>query len=107
MNLSQSVLALQYVRVQITATKSGVHYDPTGDTVVMAFVVADTDPISGDWKAAIWETIGAGTSAIYNAMCLVGPGGTIALAKGVWAIWVKVTDSPEIPAENVGTLTIY
>lgn len=107
MNVSQAVGSLLYVRVETSATKSGVNYDPTGDIVAMAFLPADISPIFSDWNAGIWETIGTTPWATYNALCLVGPGGTFVPVKGVYSIWVRVTDNPEIPGELVGTLTVY
>jgi hypothetical protein len=69
----------------------------------MAFTKGPT-PVSGDWKTAEWET--AGTKRY--ARCLVGPGGTTTLAKGLWAVWVKLTDNPEIPVKKAdGMLEVF
>lgn len=107
MNVSQAVGSLLYVRVQTAVTKNGINYDPTGDEVAMAFLPADISPTSGDWNAGVWETIGNPPWATYNALCLVGPTGTFVPTQGVYSIWVRVTDDPEVPAEMVGTLTVY
>jgi hypothetical protein len=104
--MQQSVLTLEYVKVPVSATSSGAVVNPTGDTVVMAFTVADVDPLVGDWKAATWETDATTDPTTYYARCLVGPAGTITLAVGVWDVWVKVTDAPEIPARRAGNLEI-
>ncbi len=54
--------------------------------------VASEHPVTK--KPGWWET-------------LVGPGNTV-LAAGTWTVWVKVTDSPEIPVlQAPGVLTIY
>jgi hypothetical protein len=102
-SLRVEVDSLQYVKVPVAATVSGVAHDPTADTVKMAFTDPFTDPVSGDWKTATWETFGT----TYYAKCLVGPGGTIQLAAGTYKVWVKVTDSPEIPILPAGRVTIY
>lgn len=93
-----SSLSLQYVKVPIIAFAAGVEYDPTGDDVVMAFMTDGDQPTSGDWKTATWETAsGAGETVIYLARALVGPAGVITLTAGEYRVWVKITDSPEIP----------
>lgn len=101
-----SVLSLENVRVPIAAKVEGAHVNPTSDTVVMAFPVAGEDPVAGDWKSSIWSTDTTTTPDTYEAICLVGPAGTIALAVGVYDVWVRVTDSPEVPAIRVGSLEI-
>lgn len=104
--LTCSVLDLQYRRVPVVARSAGVIVDPTGDTVVMAFTAPDVDPIVGDWKTASWEADATTTPTTYFARCLVGPNGTIALAAGTYDIYVKVTDSPEIPVMKAGNLQV-
>ncbi len=103
---AQSVLSLKYVRVPVRVRKSGVAVDPTADVVAMAFMAGGAEPASGDWKAATWETDPTTTPPTYYARCLVGPGGTVTLAKGVWMVWMKITDAPEIPADPVAPITI-
>jgi hypothetical protein len=103
MSLSVQDGSLQYVKAPVSAVVDGAAYDPTSDTVQMAFTAVGVDPVSGDWKTAGWETI----SGRYYARCLVGPGGTIDLAVGSYTVWVKVTDSPEIPILRSGGLRVY
>jgi len=93
----------EYVPVPVSAMVAGVPYDPTGDTVQMAFVAGFGEPASGDWKAAVWDSAGGGR---YFAQCLIGPGGTVVLAPGVWNVWVKITDSPEVPVRLSGQIEI-
>ena len=97
-----SSLTKEYVRVAVAATEAGAPVIPTGDVVQMAFTVNGADPVGGDWKSATWETSGS----IYYARCLVGPGGTVALAVGHYLVWVKVTDSPEVPVRSAGFLDV-
>lgn len=102
MSLVVSPLSLVYVKQQVSAVKSGAVYDPTGDTVQLAFLPFGQQPASGDWKAASWETI----SSKYYARCLVGPGGAITLTNGRYQIWVKITDNPEIPVLRGDEITV-
>jgi hypothetical protein len=101
-----SALSLEYVRVPVSATLSGVATNPTTDTVQMAFPATGVDPVAGDWKAATWEPDTSVTPNVYYARCLVGPGGTVTLAVGRWDVWLKVSDNPEIPARKAGLLQI-
>ena len=104
--LTQSALSTQYVQVQITIqAPSG--YDPTSDTVQLAFIpetYPPTSPTDGDWVTGSWETF---PGPQYWAQALVGPsnGGT-ALSLGTYEIWVKVTDSPEVPVLQPALLEI-
>lgn len=106
--LEISTASLAYVRVRVVVTKAGAVYDPTGDTVGMAFLQAGATPTSGDFKTATWETDNASTpgTPAYRAMCLVGPGGTVALTAGTYMTWVRVTDSPEVPVLRTGVLKV-
>lgn len=98
--------SLEYVRSAISAEKAGVAYDPTGDTVVMAFMAGPAAPSSGDWKTASWDTAATTYPPTYRAQCLVGPGGTVTLTAGVYTVWVKITDSPEVPVKRAGQLKV-
>jgi hypothetical protein len=101
-----STASLEYVRVPVRATSSGAAVNPTGDTVHMAFVDGSAAPVSGDWKTASWDTDAVSPPAVYRAQCLVGPGGTVTLAAGTYAVWVKVTDSPEIAVKRAGHIRV-
>jgi hypothetical protein len=91
-----STLTKEYVPALVTSEAGGVPVDPTADPVQMAFVAPGTNPAPGDWQAAIWDS--GSVNGAHTALCLIGPGGTIQLAAGVYAVWVKITDSPEVPA---------
>ena len=101
-----SSLDLEYVRVRVYAETNGVAVDPTADTVEMAFIAGDANPTSPDWKAASWETDSTTVPATYYARCLVGTGGTVALAAGLYQVWTRITDSPEVPVKKSGQLQI-
>jgi hypothetical protein len=99
-----SSLSTEYVVVPVNAVFDGTLYDPTGDVVQFAFTVGygvqpsvwytgewDTNPVQGYW---------------YNAKVLVGPSSPVVLAQATYTVWVKITDDPEIPVRQVGTLTV-
>ena len=95
--ITQSVLSTNYVQVQVT-TRAPSIYNPTGDTVQMAFTpqtYPETSPTSSSWVTGSWVTF---PGPAYWAQALVGPanGGT-ALSIGTYQVWVKVTDSPAVP----------
>lgn len=101
-----------YIKVLVTALKSGVADDPTGDVVQFAFMTQEPDPgdptstpAGGDWVSGSWETSRRG----YFARCLVGPGGAKQLtpSETPYWVWVWVTDSPEQPKEPVGAVKVH
>src|SRR6266496_3261374 len=83
--------SLEYVKVPITATVNGSAVNPETDDVAFSFVAPGTAPSS--WTTGSWETIGT----TYNARILVGPGGSVTLSKGLYEVFVRVTDNPESP----------
>jgi hypothetical protein len=102
-----SQVSLQYWYVPVQATQDGAAYNPTSDTVQMAFMPQATQvPQSADWQAASWDTVSTGLLYPYAAKCLIGTGGTIALGTGQFVAYVKITDSPEIPVILAGYLEI-
>lgn len=102
-NLSISSLSTIYVQVAVSATISGVLYNPTSDVVQMAFMTGTKKPGVSDWKTGSWETVPGPT---YFAQVLVGPSGTVALTVGQYMVWLKIVDNPEVPVASVGTLTV-
>ena len=101
--LSVSSLSTVYIQVPVAATFAGVAHDPTGDPIQMAFMTGTTKPSLSDWKTGSWDTA---PGPVYLAQVLIGPGSSIVLGVGVYTVWLKITDSPEIPVDNVGYLTI-
>jgi hypothetical protein len=106
--IGMSQLSTQYVFIPVQATRSGVAYNPTGDPVQMAFMPQATQsPGLSDWVAASWDTNTTSVLYPYSVKCLVGPtGGVISLGLGTYYMYVKVTDSPEIPVLLGGILQI-
>jgi hypothetical protein len=100
-------LSTQYVLIPVAATKAGVSYNPTGDTVQFAFMPLATQvPQVSDWVSGSWQTDSSSLLYPYLAQCLVGPAGTITLGLGSYYIYIKVTDNPEIPVLVTGQLQI-
>jgi hypothetical protein len=98
-----SSLSTVYVQVPVAAVVNGQPYNPTGDTVQMAFPAGSANPAT--WYSAAW-TAGPGTGS-YLAQCLVGPGsGGVDLATGTYGIWVQITATPEIPVIDCGVLVV-
>ena len=98
-----SSLSTEYVQSAVSAVAAGVTVNPTTDAVAFAFVPVGSTPTSGDWHTGSWDT--ALATGTYLAQVLIGTGG-VTLAAGTYAAWVKVTDSPEIPVAQIGTIQI-
>jgi hypothetical protein len=106
-SIGMSQLSTQYVFIPVSATKSGVPYNPTGDAVVFAFMpTATAVPQVSDWVAASWDTNTSSVLFPYSAKCLVGPAGTTNPGIGRYYMYLKITDNPEIPVLLGGLLEI-
>ena len=100
-----SSISLEYLRSRVDAKEAGVQVDPTGNVVEWAFEqTRDAEPSS--WTAGSWETDNTGPDPVYYARILVGPAGDVTLTDDVYWAWVRVTDSPEVPARQVGKVRI-
>jgi hypothetical protein len=94
--------SIEYVNVPVQATVAGTPYNPTADAVAMAFIAGPAQPTS--FTSGSWITTVQGN---YIARCLVGTNTNgILLAPGLYTVWVKITDSPEVPVRPAGTLQI-
>jgi hypothetical protein len=101
---SQSVLSTEYIQIPVWASQQGQPYDPSGDVVQFAFTPPGAGPVTwvpGDW----WTAAQPDGSRV--AFILVGPanGGT-PLGDGIWDMWMKIADSPEVPVRVVATVEI-
>lgn len=99
-SLEQPAISTQYIQVEVLATSlDGSAYDPSADVVQVAFIPVTYPPATpglSDWHAAAWSQGPGGT---WWATILVGPlNGGVVLAFGSWIVWLKVTDSPAVPA---------
>lgn len=113
---TQSPSSTEYILVPITSQVLGQPYDPTGDTVAMAFLPSGQDPQDSDAHPAIWETWPGSAPmsgaeppypSTFYASCLVGPAnGGVVLAPGRYRVWVRVGDNPEVVWVRADWLTI-
>lgn len=83
----------EYVGIKVTGPAG---LDLTSDSVEIAIVEADvTSPTAPTWLPP--DIIEHPTINTIIAKILVGPVGGIDLEKDRWRLWVKVTDTPEVP----------
>lgn len=107
MTIRLAASTTEYVEYDAEEVAGGVLVNPTATTPYMAFVAQGTEPASGDWHAASWETILATTPNTYAIRCLVGPGaGGVALAVGPYDVWVRIAATPEDVRRHVDTLYV-
>jgi hypothetical protein len=86
----------RYIDLAVVATdEDNAAVDPTGDTVEVA-ARAVRDESDRAWEAATWVTATVGGATVYYARILYGVA-PWDLAPALYRVWVKVTDSPEIP----------
>ncbi len=106
-NISISQLSTEFVQIPVGVTINGVPYNPTADIVQFAFLLNPSAvPTSSNWVTGSWST-NSNSVYPYFAQALVGTAGSVALQSGTYTMWLRVTDSPEIPVHQVGMLTIY
>lgn len=96
---TQTALATLYFRRQIT---DSLGHDITADPVWFAFPARGVKPTDPDWVAATY--MGPDEPNVWAV--LVGPDGDKELDVGIYDVWQKVTDSPEVDAERVDVLQI-
>jgi hypothetical protein len=91
-------VSVEYVHVPVT---SDVQLDT--QAVQIVFLGATASPTDATtWNDAEWEG-SAGTTR--SARILIGTGSDVGeLAAGTWSVWVKVTDTPEVPVRSAGTI---
>ena len=109
MPLTRSRWALEQVAypvsVLVPELGSGVP-DPTGDPVAFQFTVGglpvQVQPVEDGWTPGSWVQTAGGLLAA----CLVGPGGGVSLAPGVWTVWIQIIDGLTTVVEAIDSLTI-
>lgn len=92
--------------VSATVRLDGGQTDPTDLGVEMALVEGSPEanpPEEGDWKTAAWAEGGPP----YRARLLVGPGQDVVPTPGLHTLWVRLTDTPEIPIRPSGLVEFY
>lgn len=105
--IEQSHLSLEYVFVPVSASSAGTSYNPTADAVAFAFMPTATQiPVNSDWVSGSWTSVPTNVLYPYSVKCLVGPGGSTAPGIGLYVMYVRITDSPEVPVDIAGYLQI-
>lgn len=92
---SINVDSLEYLKITVTPP-AGIFL--TTQPVSMAVVTPNVQPVVADWAAAEWAEQN-------TARLLFGPEQN-SLSAGVYNVWIKITDSPEIPVMKAGTITV-
>lgn len=101
-----SALSLERVRTSVFVTSNGTIYNPTHAAIAYAFLEDNrARPEAGDWKPGTWDVT---LTRTYMAECLVGPSGTVQLARGRYYRWLRITDpvSAETVIAQVGKLFV-
>ena len=99
--LAGSTMPTQFAVNAIDA--EGNSYNPTGDTVAVAFALVTSPPTTFDpgtatWNAATWSTTPGNPNPVFWVNVLIGPAnGGIALAAGSYVAYTKITDDPAVP----------
>lgn len=103
-----SAASTENVDVPVSARFMGQAYDPTADAVYFAFKSDGTTPTSGDFTVGSWETDATLSPPTYYARTLVGPVSPgLALPRGSYLVWLKITDNPEVPVRPVDSLVVW
>jgi hypothetical protein len=85
---------LEYVTMVVTRTANDV--DPSTLTAKIAIVTWGTTPVSGDFNTATWLTDVHGWGVLTNTTAM----------SGKYAVWLKVTATPEVPLLGPALLTV-
>lgn len=100
MPYSISRLTIEHLRAVVTADR-----DLTVDPVHFALVATDRDPEDTDWTPGEWEPVPLATGE-WVARVLTGPGTALSPGDGAWALWIRITDSPERPVRCLATILV-
>jgi hypothetical protein len=103
-----AALSTEYVYTDVTSSNTGLSGDPSQGGVAFTFItdLSASPDDTAIWTAGLW--IANGGPALWTASVLVGPTGAVTdLVLGTtYAVWVKLTDAPEVPIIKAGTLTV-
>jgi hypothetical protein len=101
-DVSISSMSSEYIQVPVMAQIGGQPYNPTNDSIYFSFVQGYYGNPSV-WILGSWSTTVQGT---YLAQCLIGQAGNV-LQPGTYTVWLKITDSPEVPVKQAGTINVF
>lgn len=96
----------EYVYLPVSALGTGAPLNPTADPVAFGFIPSPAGTgTPGTWYTGTWFVPVANT---YYAACQIGPfgTGTVSLAPGIYTMWVRITDSPEVVIRTPGLIQI-
>lgn len=98
----------EYHRWRVGATVNGQPIDPTADPLAFALstaVDAHGEPIepTNGFVNGVWENP---APTVYLACLLSGPSGAVTPDKGTYYVWMRVTDTPEVPLRLIDTLKV-
>lgn len=98
--------SVERVQVQVVSV-----LDPSADVVAFAFPASGARPVT--WTAGSWDAAAVLTAGKYVATAisptvgLTGSGASVEFAaEGTFDVYVRVTDSPEVPVRLAGTLRL-
>ena len=102
----RSALDTRYLAYPVDYVVGGTIQNPSADPVAFAFMPnpPSASPGVSDWHTGSWITT---TSGIYAAQILLGPAnGGYVLPVGTYNVWIRITDNPEVPVEQIDLLQI-
>jgi len=101
MALTMLAASTEYVTATITAD-----HDITGDVIQVALPASGSAPANWINATVLGVVPGSGQwTATYRL--LIGPAsGDVALEAGTYDWYCRITDTPEVPVRNVGTIKI-
>ncbi|MGH3500282.1 MAG: hypothetical protein ACRDQA_05180 [Nocardioidaceae bacterium] len=93
-------MSTEYVTASVTA-----QVDITGSVINVALPSKGVEPVT--WLTTeVTSVVQASGKWTATYRVLVGPVGDVTLVAGKYDWWRKVTDNPEVPVANVGTLDV-
>ena len=102
-----AALSREYLYVNVTVDDLQGIEDPSLDVVAFCFNpdLADSPTSSATWLTGGW--VASGGPSQWTAWVLVGssPGVFQGQPGQTFALWVKITDSPEVPIKRAGVVT--
>lgn len=104
--ITRSVLDTEYLTYPVAFVIGGVAQNPTADPVAFALMPnpVNANPTVSDWHTGQWISSGTGT---YSAQVLVGPAnGGVNPGVGLYNVWIRITDNPEVPIQLIDVLSL-
>lgn len=90
-NIQRQALSSEVLQVTVRSNRT-----LTSQTVTMAVVPADQEPVGGDFGAASWIGTASTTRTAEKSAATY--------AVGSWDVYVKIVDSPETPVLYAGRM---